>query len=83
MNAKTQQLLSGIAQCAGLTLEFPNDAPVRISGFQHDDSPFVLISTEQPDSELIFALLQEHRSCFDPERDFLAPPCPLVPESVL
>jgi hypothetical protein len=59
MNPATQKLLSGIAQCAGLTLEFPDGAPVRISGFQDGDTPFFLISADQPDSELIFAILQK------------------------
>jgi len=48
-----------MARCAKLTLEFPDGAPVRISGYRDDDSPFVLISADQPDSELIFAILQK------------------------
>jgi hypothetical protein len=59
MNTDTQKLLSGIAKCAGLTIEFPDGAPVRISGFQDDYSPSVLITIDQPDSELIFAILQK------------------------
>jgi hypothetical protein len=59
MNAKIQTFLSGLAKCAGLTIEFPDGAPVRISGFQDGDSPFTLISADQPDSELIFAILQK------------------------
>jgi len=59
MNANLRKLLSDLAKKAGLTLEFPDGAPIRISGFQDADSPFFLISTEQPDSELIFAILQK------------------------
>ncbi len=57
MNASIQTILSGLAKCAKLTIEFPDGAPVRISGFQSGDSPFILISADQPDSELIFAIL--------------------------
>jgi len=58
MNANTQKLLSGMAKSARLTVEFPDNAPIRISGFPDGDCPFVLISTDQPDSELIFAILR-------------------------
>jgi hypothetical protein len=54
---KIQELLTGIAKHVGLTLEFPNDEPVRISGFQGGGSPFYLIKADQPDSELIYAIL--------------------------
>src|SRR5208283_2874212 len=59
MNAELQTFLSGMAKCAGLTIEFPDGAPVRISGFQDGDPPFILIPADQPDSELIFAILQK------------------------
>ena len=59
MNANVQKLLSGIARSIGLTLEFPDGQPVRIFGFQDAATPFFLISTDQPDSELIFAMLQK------------------------
>lgn len=59
MNANVQKLLSGLAKQVGLTLEFPTGEPVRISGFQEGDPPFFLISPDQPDSELIFAILQK------------------------
>jgi hypothetical protein len=48
-----------MAKCAGLTIEFPDAAPIRISGYPDDDPPFVLIAADQPDSELIFAILQK------------------------
>jgi hypothetical protein len=59
MNAKIQNLLSDIAKCVRLSLEFPDGAPIRISGYQDADAPFFLISVDQPDSELIFAILQK------------------------
>jgi hypothetical protein len=59
MNANIQKLLLGIAKCAGLTLVFPDGAPIRISGYQDAAAPFFLISADQPDSELIFAILQK------------------------
>jgi len=59
MNYKIQTLLSGIAKGVGLNLEFSDGASVRISGFQDDETPFILISADQPDSELIFAILQK------------------------
>jgi hypothetical protein len=58
MTAKIQNLLSDIAKCVRLSLEFPDGAPIRISGYQDADAPFFLISVDQPDSELIFAILQ-------------------------
>jgi hypothetical protein len=58
MNAKLQKLLSDIAKCAGLTVDFPDGAPIRISGYPDDDAPFVLISVDQPDSELIYDILK-------------------------
>lgn len=59
MNAELQTFLSGMAKCAGLTIEFPDGAPIRISGYQDGDSPFFLISADQPDSELFFTILQK------------------------
>jgi len=59
MNANIKKLLTDLAEQAGLTLEFPNGEPVRISGFQDGDSPCFLINTDQPDSELIFNILEK------------------------
>ena len=59
MNEKTMKLLSGVAKCAGLEIESPDDASIRISGFQHGDTSVVFISTKQPDSDLIFNILQK------------------------
>jgi hypothetical protein len=70
MNANTQKLLSGMAKSAGLTVEFPDNAPIRISGFQDGDCPLVLISTDQPDSELIFAILQNIGFALVPDHTF-------------
>jgi len=56
MNPKIQNLLSDLAKCARLTVEFPEGAPIRISGYQDAAPPFFLIHTDQPDSELIFAV---------------------------
>jgi len=59
MKAELQKFLSGLAKCANLTVEFPDNAPIRISGFNDGDEPFVLINADQPESELIFAILQK------------------------
>jgi hypothetical protein len=59
MDAKLQKLLSDLGKCVGLTLDFPDGAPIRISGYQNADEPFFLISVDRPDSELIFAILQK------------------------
>jgi hypothetical protein len=59
MNAELKTFLSGMAKCADLTIEFPDGAPIRISGYHDGDSPFFLINTDQPDSELIFTILQK------------------------
>ena len=58
MTAKLRKLLSDIAKCAGLTVDFPDGEPIRISGYPDDDAPFVLISVDQPDSELIYDILK-------------------------
>jgi hypothetical protein len=72
MNAQIQKVLSGLAQCAGLTIEFPDGAHIRISGFQ-DEPTFVLISSDQSDSELIFAILQKIGTVAAGSRDFPLP----------
>jgi hypothetical protein len=59
MNDELKSFVSGLAEHVGLTIEFPDGGPIRISGYQDDDPPFVLISVDQPESELIFAILQK------------------------
>ncbi len=70
MNPNTRKCFSDLAQFGGLTIEFPDGAPVRISGFRDGDSPVVLIRTDQPDSELIFAILQNIGFAFVPSETF-------------
>ena len=55
MNPRTQELLTGIAKGGGFTIEFPDGAPIRISGFQ-DEQPRD-VKPDQPDSDLVFAVL--------------------------
>jgi len=59
MNGELKTFFSGLAKCAGLTIEFSDGAPIRISGYQDGDSPFILISVDQPDCDLIFTILQK------------------------
>jgi hypothetical protein len=59
MDDELKNFLSGLAKHTGLTIEFPDGEPIRISGYQDDDPPFVLISVDQPEYELIFAILQK------------------------
>ena len=55
MNLKTQEILSAIAKKFGLTITFSDGAPIRILGFS-DGQPR-LINSDQPESELVFAVL--------------------------
>lgn len=55
MNLKTQEILSAIAKKFGLTIEMSDGNPIRISGFQ-DGQPR-LINSDQPESELVYAIL--------------------------
>lgn len=59
MTGQLQTLLSDTGRIFDLKIEFPESMPVRISGFKHGQSRSVLISSEMPDSELIFAILQK------------------------
>jgi len=56
MNADLQNFLSGMAKCAGLTIEYPEGSPISLCGYPDDETRFV--NAGQPDSELIFAILQ-------------------------
>jgi hypothetical protein len=51
--------LTGLAEQAGLTLEFPTGEPIRLSGFRDGDSPFFEFDPNQPDSNLILNILQK------------------------
>ncbi|MCX6896219.1 MAG: hypothetical protein NTZ16_12120 [Verrucomicrobia bacterium] len=55
MNIRTQTVLSGIAGKSGLAIHYSD--VVRISGFQ-DAPDSIEIGMEQPDSEIIHAILQ-------------------------
>jgi hypothetical protein len=59
MNAQTQKSLSNLAKGVGLTIDFSDCAPVRISGDEIGESDSILVNADQPDSELIFAILQQ------------------------
>lgn len=58
MKTQNQTVLVGLAKCAGLTIEFPENAPIRVSGFPNEDS-CTLIDAGQAESELLFAVLQK------------------------
>lgn len=72
MNTQIQKVLCGLAQCAGLTIEFSEGAHIRIYGFKNEP-PFILISPDQSDSDLIFAILQKIGTIAAGSRDFPLP----------
>ena len=55
MNPKTQELLKAIAMGSGFTIEFPDGAPIRLSGFPNGQVKYV--NPDQPESDLVFAVL--------------------------
>jgi hypothetical protein len=59
LNDQTKKLLSDLAKSAGLEINFADGAFICISGFRYGESPFVLINLDQPDCDLIFAILQK------------------------
>ena len=59
MNAKTKTILTDLAKKAGLSLEITDGEPIRLSGFEHGDATFFLFDLKEPDSELIFNILQK------------------------
>jgi hypothetical protein len=59
MNARTENLLTDLAKQAGLTLEFPTGEPIRLSGFGDAESPFFEFDRNQPNSDLIFNILEK------------------------
>jgi hypothetical protein len=56
MNSDIQQFLSNLAGCGGLTITSPEGSPISISGYPDGEPRFVI--ADQPDSELIFAILK-------------------------
>ena len=59
MNQERKKFLNDLAKSGDLRIEFPDGAPIRISGFRHGNGPMMLVNPDQPDSELIFDILQK------------------------
>ena len=55
MNPQTQELLTGIAKAAGITIEFSDAAPIRIYGVPDAQPRYV--NLDQAESDIVFAVL--------------------------
>lgn len=59
MNARIENILTGLAKQAELTLEFSTAEPIRLSGFRGEEASSFEFDPNQPNSELIFNILEK------------------------